>query len=143
MCREREEWSFGRSRRRGERLGRAQDEPKSALEADKVETPKNYQGKVKSPALQNRRQGTQIRPWATTVPPACGQTKKVFRRRGSSYRTSGGLLFAGGIRWFRRPADRRPHPCSRKAAAALYPPLAPCQCETREAQQLRQLSRGG
>ncbi len=47
-----------------------QDEPKSALQADKVETSKNYQGKVKSPALQNRGQGTQIRPWATTVPPA-------------------------------------------------------------------------
>src|SRR3989442_6651440 len=61
MCREREEWSAGRSRRRGERLGRAQDEPKSALQADKVETSMNYQGKVKSPALQNRGQGTQNR----------------------------------------------------------------------------------
>src|SRR6266851_10187194 len=70
MFREWEEWSAGRSRRRGERLGRAQDEPKSALQADKVETSRNYQGKVKSPALQNRGQGTQIRPWATTVPPA-------------------------------------------------------------------------
>ncbi len=44
--------------------------PESALQADKVETSKNYQGKVKSPALQNLGQGTQIRPWATTVPPA-------------------------------------------------------------------------
>jgi hypothetical protein len=35
-----------------------------------VETSKNYQGKVKSPALKNRGQGTQIRPWATIVPPA-------------------------------------------------------------------------
>src|SRR5216683_3413460 len=61
MFREWEEWSFGRSRRRGERLGRAKGEPKSALQADKVETSKNYQGKVKSPALQNRGQGTQNR----------------------------------------------------------------------------------
>src|SRR6266581_5839932 len=61
MCREREEWSAGRSRRRGERLGRAQDEPKSALQADKVETSKNYQGKVNDPAVLNRGHGTHIR----------------------------------------------------------------------------------
>src|SRR5712692_9642400 len=61
MFREWEEWSFGRSRRRGERLGRAQDETKGALQADKVETSKNYQGKIKSPALQNRGRGTQNR----------------------------------------------------------------------------------
>src|SRR6266699_1813449 len=61
MCREWEEWSAGRSRRRGERLGRAQDEPKSALQADKVETSKSNRGRVNAPALLNRGRGTQNR----------------------------------------------------------------------------------
>src|SRR5437870_7133833 len=56
-----------------------------------------------------------------------------LRRRGSSYRTTGGLLFAGGLQSFRRPAERQPLQCLRKVAAAHYPLQADCECETRQA----------
>ena len=54
-----EESSSGRLRMGDERLRRTQDEPKSALEADKAETSKSDRRKVNDPALQNLGQGTQ------------------------------------------------------------------------------------
>src|SRR6266851_3727561 len=49
MCREREKWSAGRSRRRGERLGRAQDEPKSALKRIRWKRRRIIREKSKAP----------------------------------------------------------------------------------------------
>ncbi len=52
-----EELSSGRLRMGEERLARTQDEPKSALEADKAETSKDDRGKVNDPALLKPRTG--------------------------------------------------------------------------------------